>query len=356
MSSSQKPLVFVTGASGLIGYAIVYHLLEAGYPVRGAARGKKLEHLKKALSTYPQFEAVEIADVSTGDYSEIFKGVEGLIHCAAVLPGRADKDTAFRSAVDGSLHVLEEAERAGIKKIVTTSSVSSFNYPVGPYGPDDFNPVTKEQAFAADDPIGFMVYAAEKKYADLAVLDWIKTRPHLNVTMLAPPNVYGVAPGFEEFLQKPGDIGPLTSNLFIYQLLQRDAAQFMAAAGFIDIRDLARAHILALDSIPQSAVSDRKVKRLAIAAPYGSDLEEAVKYISQERPELKERLIDFEKTKPILSMKLPEPSPWELKGIEYGRLEEILGMKKREFRTWKETVLDAVDRLVKMEERWKESS
>ncbi|KAF5360288.1 hypothetical protein D9758_009142 [Tetrapyrgos nigripes] len=149
-------------------------------------------------------------------------------------------------AVDGLLHVLEEAERAGIKKIVTTSSVSSFNYPVGPYGPDDFNPVMKEQAFAADDLIGIMVYAAEKKIP-----------------------------------AKPGDIGPLTSNNFIYQLLQCDAAQFTAAAGFIDIRDLACAHIQVLDSIPQSAVSDRKVKHLAIASPYESGLEEAVKYISR---------------------------------------------------------------------------
>ncbi|KAF5365333.1 hypothetical protein D9758_005496 [Tetrapyrgos nigripes] len=351
MSSPQKPLVFVTGASGLVGYAIAYHLLEAGYPVRGAARGEKLERLKKALSTYPQFEAVEIADVSTGDYSEIFKGVGGLIHCAAPLVGRTDKDTAFQSAVDGSLHVLQEAEKAGIKKIVTTSSISSFNFLVGPYGPDDFNPITKEQAFAANDP--FAVYAAQKKYADLAVLDWLKTRPHMDVTMLAPPNIYGLAPGFEEFVQEPGESRALSSNTFIYQLLQGDKAQLITVAAFIDIRDLARAHILALDSIPQSAVSDKKAKRLAIAAPYPTDWEEAVKYLSQERPELKERLVDFKKTPPIKSLKLPEPHPWELQGIEYGRLEEVLGMKKSQFKSWKESVLDTVDSLVKIEEGWK---
>ncbi|KAF5365213.1 hypothetical protein D9758_005447 [Tetrapyrgos nigripes] len=343
MSSTQKPLVFVTGASGLLGYAIVYHLLQAGYPVRGSARGKKVESLKRALSNYPQFEAVEIADIASGDYSEIFKGVGAIIHTAAPVIGRADKETAFRSAIDGSIHVLREAEKAGITKIVTTSSIVSFNLPVGPYAADDWNPITKEQAFESGDPVH--VYFAQKKYADLAVIDFLKTRPHLDVTMICPPFVYGpVPPGFQELLQELNSV-TLSSNAHVYGLLEGDKGQLPPVPGYVDIRDVVRAHILALNSIPQSAVSDGKLKRLAIVSPIENDWREALKYIAEERPHLKDRLIS--------PKKVPVFEEHRLKGIDFGRLEEVLGLKKDEFKTWKETVLDAVDSFEKIEEGWK---
>ncbi|KAF5372591.1 hypothetical protein D9758_005160 [Tetrapyrgos nigripes] len=345
MSSTQKPLVFVTGASGLVGYAIVYHLLQAGYPVRGSARGKKVESLKKALSNYPQFEAVEIADIASGDYSDNFKGVGAIIHTAAPVIGRADKETAFRSAIDGSIHVLKEAEKAGITKIVTTSSIVSFNLPVGPYAPDDWNPITKEQAFESGNPLH--IYFAEKKYADLAVIDFLKSRPHLDVTMICPPFIYGpVPPGFEEFLPEPSSVPALSSNGHVYGLLEGDKSQIPGIPGYVDIRDVARAHILALNSIPQSAVSDGKLKRLAIASPVENDWREALKYIAKERPHLKDRLTSPKKV-PVFE------EHDRLNGIDFGRLEEVLGLKKDEFKTWKETVLDAVDSFEKIEEGWK---
>ncbi|KAF5365220.1 hypothetical protein D9758_005448 [Tetrapyrgos nigripes] len=338
MASTQKPLIFVTGASGLVGYAIVYHLLQAGYPVRGSARGKKVESLKKALSDYPQFEAVEITDIATGDY-----GVGAIIHTASPVIGRTDKETAFRSAIEGSLHVLNEAEKVGITQIVTTSSITSFNFPVGPFAPDDWNPITKEQAFESGSPS--LVYRAQKKYADLAVIDFIKTRPHIDVTMISPPYIYGpVPPGFEQFIPEPGSEA-LSTDAHIYNLLQGDKCQIPTSVGYADIRDVARAHILALTSIPQSGVSDGKLKRLAIASPYENDWREAVKYIAEERPQMKDRLAGLEKV-PVLE-------ELSLKGIDHGRLEEVLGMKKNDFRTWKETVLDAVDSFVRIEEGWK---
>ncbi len=36
-ATESKPLVFVTGASGFLGFEVVYQLLEAGHPVRGYA-------------------------------------------------------------------------------------------------------------------------------------------------------------------------------------------------------------------------------------------------------------------------------------------------------------------------------
>jgi hypothetical protein len=40
--------------------------------VNRAARGAKVEALKKVFSEYPNFEVVEIADITSGDFSDAF--------------------------------------------------------------------------------------------------------------------------------------------------------------------------------------------------------------------------------------------------------------------------------------------
>ncbi|KAK7452782.1 hypothetical protein VKT23_012185 [Stygiomarasmius scandens] len=340
--SSTKPLVFVTGASGFLGYEIVYHLLEAGFPVRGAARGKKVELLKKALSAYPKFEAAEIADIAAGDYSEVFKGVGAIIHTAAPLPGATDKETAFRTAIDGSLHILEEADKVGITKVVTTSSVVTYNLPEGPFTPDSFMSLTKEEAFASDHP--GLIYRAEKKYADIAVLDFAKRHPHMDITLMCPPYIYGpFAPGFEHLMPEP-ETQTFSTNAHLYTLITNNNSKIsVPLPGYIDLRDIARAHILAVES---NAPSDGKPKRLAIISPYNNNFRDALKYIAEERPGLKGRLLE------------PGQAPNQtdgnsLEGIDYGRLERVIGFKKEEFRSWKETILDTTDSFVKLEGIWK---
>jgi nucleoside-diphosphate-sugar epimerase len=146
-------------------------------------------------------------------------------------------------------------------------------------------------------------------------------------------------------MQEPS-IEPLTSNAIAYQLLKGEKCQFDDFPGYVDIRDVARAHILALNSIPQTAVHDGKIKRLVLASPYDKDWKEAIEFLLKERPSLKDRLASPG------SKNVPRRSG-PLNGIDYERVEEVLGMKRDEFRAWKETILDAVDSFVRIEEGWK---
>ncbi|KAJ7792442.1 hypothetical protein B0H14DRAFT_3563433 [Mycena olivaceomarginata] len=248
MSTESKPLVLVTGAAGYLGFEVVYQLLEAGYSVRGAARGRKIPLLKTALEKYPKFEVVEIADVATADFSAAFKGFEG------------------------SLHILREARKASIKKVVVTGSMVTF--PEDSFGENDWVPVTKEQALKGND---FTLYIAEKKFGEQA----------MDITIFCPPWIFGpFAPGFEHIVPTP-DFAAFSTNGFVYQLLRAENTNYHYSPGVLDVRDVARAHIAGLQPL-----TSNHPKRVPLASPYDGDFRDAILYISEARPELRARLAD----------------------------------------------------------------
>ncbi|KAJ6466593.1 hypothetical protein C8R47DRAFT_1056483 [Mycena vitilis] len=333
MSTDSKPLVFVTGAAGYLGFQVAYQLLEAGYAVRGAARGRKIPLLKKAFKKYPQFEAVEITDIATSDFSVAFKGVGAIIHTAAPLPGRADSETALKSAIEGSTHILREAQKAGVKKFVATGSMVTF--PENAYGPDDFVPVTKEQAIEGNP---FVLYIAEKKFGEQAVLDYADKHPEMDITIFCPPWIFGpFAPGFEEIVPEP-DFAAFSTNGFVYQLLRSDNVNYHYSPGVLDVRDVARIHIAGLN--PRTPDHP---KRVPIVSPHDADFRDAIKYISDARPDLRDRLADPSKIPVWPSYKLD---------VDLTSVDKAFGITLGSYKTWKETILDSVDRFVEVENHW----
>ncbi|KAJ7799832.1 hypothetical protein B0H14DRAFT_3156292 [Mycena olivaceomarginata] len=317
MSTESKPLVFVTGAAGYLGFEVVYQLLEAGYSVRGAARGRKIPLLRTALEKYPKFEVVEIADVATADFSAAFKGVGAVIHTAAPLPGRADAETALKSAVEGSLHILREARKASIKKVVVTGSMVTF--PEDSFGANDWVPVTKEQALKGND---FTLYIAEKKFGEQAVLNFADKHPEMDITIFCPPWIFGpFAPGFEHIF------------------LRAENTNYHYSPGVLDVRDVARAHIAGLQPL-----TSNHPKRVPLASPYDGDFRDAIKYISEARPKLRARLADPSTVPVWPSYKL---------AVDLKPVEEAFGIERGSYKTWRETILDAVDRFLDLERLWK---
>jgi nucleoside-diphosphate-sugar epimerase len=107
----------------------------------------------------------------------------------------------------------------------------------------------------------------------------------------------------------------------------------------VDVRDVAKMHILALKSKPSTVVGR---KRFLITSPHTASYKAALEFIAAERPELKSRLGDPNKAH-------VQPAA----DVERKKLEEAVGFAVGDYTPWKDTVVDAIDRLIDMENSWK---
>jgi nucleoside-diphosphate-sugar epimerase len=151
-----------------------------------------------------------------------------------------------------------------------------------------------------------------------------------------PPVFYG--PVAEGFTLPTPNYGALSTALYIYRLLT-PSGQYPWFAAYADVRDIAKAHILALTSPPTSVVGH---KRILFASPHGIDFKAVIENIADKRPELKGRLIEGA---------VPEYSVDRLP-VDFTRIEEVLGLKKQEYIGLERTILDTVDSLLEIEKVW----
>ena len=105
-----RPIVLVTGLSGLIGGALHRHLAESAYVVRG-------------LNRRPA-PGVVCHQADIGDLAAIepaFTGVDVVVHLAAAV-GSPPFETVIRDNVVGTYNVFEASRRAGVRRVVFASS------------------------------------------------------------------------------------------------------------------------------------------------------------------------------------------------------------------------------------------
>jgi dihydroflavonol-4-reductase len=128
------PRVFVTGASGYIGGALTTRLLERGDEVVGLARSDAAAEKVAARG----------AKVARGDVLDEDSLAAGMAGCDAAYHVAGlnshcppDPDMLLRVNVGGAEAAVRAAARAGIGRMVYTSSAASLGEPVGTVGRED---------------------------------------------------------------------------------------------------------------------------------------------------------------------------------------------------------------------------
>jgi farnesol dehydrogenase len=110
--------IFMTGATGFLGRRVARRLLEAGHQVRALVR--------PASAPRPMPPSVETAPGDVTDPASLDRGVAGcdaIVHSAALVKMWVRDRGAFdRVNVEGLRNILEAGRRAGVSRILYTSS------------------------------------------------------------------------------------------------------------------------------------------------------------------------------------------------------------------------------------------
>lgn len=227
--------VLVTGASGFIGAHTVLEFLNNGYEVRGSIRDlARADSLKEMFARHSQhtdkLEFVAATLTEAEGWDAAVAGCDGVIHVASPVPIEQpkDPDELIVPAREGALNVLKAAQKAGIKRVVLTSSVAAVAY----NEKRDTAPQTAEDWTDINDPSA-NPYAMSKTLAEKAAWDFVGQHNGMELVTIQPAMVLG--PTLE------ADYGSSLESLYVLMQGKYPMLPHMGF-GIVDVRDVANLH------------------------------------------------------------------------------------------------------------------
>jgi dihydroflavonol-4-reductase len=227
--------VAVVGGAGFLGANVVYDLAESGYtPVVVSRRPERITR------------AIPEMDIETryGDMTkpetlrDALKGCTYVHTVAALLgniftdPNPNHRDAAISVNVDGTVNVLRAALENGVKRVIATSSASTRYQPGGALANEDSPAIGHE--IVPDS------YVRSKVLEEEAITQFSQ-QTGLEVVAILPGGFFG-----------PRDGAPSLIGKAIVSLLDGDPTAAVAFPGtipFVDVRDVARAHVRAMEIV-----------------------------------------------------------------------------------------------------------
>ncbi|RAL41400.1 hypothetical protein DM860_010194 [Cuscuta australis] len=126
MPSVTGQVVCVTGAGGFIASWLVKLLLEKGYTVRGTVRNpedEKNSHLRELEGAKERLSLTRAELLDFQSLREAINGCDGVFHTAS--PVTDDPEQMVEPAVIGTKNVITAAAEAGVRRVVFTSSIGA---------------------------------------------------------------------------------------------------------------------------------------------------------------------------------------------------------------------------------------
>ncbi len=227
--------VVVTGITGYIGQHVGAELLREGYEVVGTIRSKsKAETTNTAIAKVAPVDKLSFVQadlLSDEGWDEAMQGATYVMHVASpfIIGEPENENDLIEPAVEGTKRVMAAAQRAGVKRLVLTSSVVAMTAgkDSGHYGQDAWS----------DIDAGISTYAKSKTLAEQAA--WAAAEGHdMELVVINPGGVFGPSLGAEI----DGQSVTMMSDMLAGKMPMLPDI----ALGMVDVRDVARLHVNAL--------------------------------------------------------------------------------------------------------------
>jgi dihydroflavonol-4-reductase len=215
---------FVTGATGFVGANVVRSLLASGYEVRALVRARANTANIDGLD----LERVEGSLSDKDALRSALRGCKALFHVAALYSlWTRDAEALYRANVDGTRNILDAAQDAGVERIVYTSSVAALGVPAPDQVGDESLQTTPAQLVSD--------YKKSKYLAEQEALT--RARQGQHIIIVNPSTPVGAY-----------DIKPTPTGDIVLRFLNKGMPAYVdTGLNIVDVEDVARAHILALD-------------------------------------------------------------------------------------------------------------
>ncbi|MGI8559804.1 MAG: NAD-dependent epimerase/dehydratase family protein [Solirubrobacteraceae bacterium] len=214
------PKTFVTGGAGLVGGAVVRLLAHRGDDLRLAVR----EHTRLDNILDLDYEPALCDILDRRAVRRAMRGVDRVFHIAGTNSLRASAERIDQINVEGTRVVLSEALRAGVERVVYTSSVAAI-------GPAERGSTADESHPFTAAPHG-IPYVNSKREAEIEALRL--AAQGLPVVIVNPATVFG-----------RGDLNRSSTELVRRFLRCEIPAYVDGAVNVVDAEDVARGHLLA---------------------------------------------------------------------------------------------------------------
>jgi dihydroflavonol-4-reductase len=216
-------MILVTGASGFVGSAVARRLIKAGHEVRVLVRASSS---RLNLADLPL--AIVEGDLRDPDsIARAMTGIRYLFHVAADYRLWArNPDDIVRTNVEGTRAVMAAAQRAGVERIVYTSSVATLKAQPDGKPSDETFPLDAAHAVGA--------YKYSKVVAERLVLSMVAEQK-LPAIVVNPSTPIG-----------PGDVRPTpTGRIIVEAAAGRMPVYVDTGLNLVHVEDVAAGHLAA---------------------------------------------------------------------------------------------------------------
>ncbi len=251
--------IFVTGGAGYIGSATAEALLKAGHSV--TVYDSLSSGHRAAVPAGARFIHANLSDVEKVKSVLAESAFDAVMHFAAFIEaGESMKEPGrfFANNFVNSLHLIEAAVQAGVRRFVLSSTAAVYQ--------------SSEEPLSEDSPLGPTNVYGQTKLMTEQALEWYRQIHGLHFAALRYFNACGALPGRGEAHQPESHLIPLVLRV---ALGQRESVGIFGTdyptpdgtciRDYIHLADLVSAHLLALEVLGER---DRLVYNVGSGSGY----------------------------------------------------------------------------------------